>query len=332
MAPVVLITGSSTGVGAACVARLAAGGWTVLAGVRRMEDGEALEGRIKGDVRPLLLDVTDPAAIDRARETVREVCGSRGLRGLVNNAGVPLSGPFELVSMEQWREHLEVNLLGAVAVTRAMFEHVRAGRGRFVFVGSQAGRIALPGTSAYSAGKHGLEAITEALHHELAATAMRVALIEPGHVDTPLFSKAGDDLTRLADQLEHVDRMEYRHLVPATRAYIRAGHKLGMNPERVARLVEHALSAARPRRRYLVGFDARLLGGVVARLPDPLRDRTVAAILRSYVWAGRRMAPPATTPTLPGRITSESSPNQSCAPRASQRSADCGHEGGGPHA
>jgi NAD(P)-dependent dehydrogenase (short-subunit alcohol dehydrogenase family) len=298
VAPVVFITGSSTGVGAACAARLAASGWTVLAGVRRVEDGEALAGRVAGDVRPVLLDVTDRAAIDRAEGTVREVCGDRGLRGLVNNAGVALSGPFELVSMDQWREHLEVNLLGAVAVTHTMFEHVRAANGRFVFIGSQSGRIALPGTSTYSAGKHGLEAITEALHHELAATAMRVALIEPGQVDTPLFSKATDDVARLVDQLQHVGRDEYRHLVPATQAYIRGGQALGMDPERVARRVEHALSAARPKRRYLVGLDARLLGGVVGRLPDPLRDRTVAAIVRSYAWAGRRLDPPGARPAL----------------------------------
>jgi NAD(P)-dependent dehydrogenase (short-subunit alcohol dehydrogenase family) len=100
------------------------------------------------------------------------------------------------VSVEQWREHLEANLLGAVAVTRALFEHVRTAGGRFVFVGSQAGRIALPGSSTYSAGKHDLEALTEALHHELAATPMRVALIEPGQIDTPLFEKAGGDLAR----------------------------------------------------------------------------------------------------------------------------------------
>ncbi len=296
MAPVVLITGTSTGVGAACVARLAAGGWTVLAGVRRVADGEALIARVAGDVRPLLLDVTDEAAIERAEEMVREVCGGRGLRGLVNNAGVPLTGPVELVSVEQWREHLEVNLLGAVAVTRALFEHVRAAGGRFVFVGSQSGRIALPGTSTYAAGKYGLEALTEALHHELAATPMRVALIVPGQIDTPLFDKVGGDLARLAEQLQHVDRAEYQHLLPAARAYVRGGQKLGMDPDRVARRVEHALSAAHPRRRYLVGVDARLLAGVVARLPDPLRDQTVAAVIRAYAWAGRRTAPASAAP------------------------------------
>jgi NAD(P)-dependent dehydrogenase (short-subunit alcohol dehydrogenase family) len=299
MAPVVLITGTSTGVGAACVVRLAAAGWTVLAGVRRVVDGEALVARDAGDVRPVLLDVTDGVAIERAEEMVREVCRGRGLRGLVNNAGVPLMGPVELVSVEQWREHLESNLLGAVAVTRAMFEHVRVAGGRFVFVGSQSGRIALPGTSTYAAGKHALEALTEALRHELAATPMRVALIEPGQIDTPLFERAGSDVERLAEQLQHVDRAEYRHLVLAGRAYVRAAQTMGMDPDRVARWVEHALSAARPRRRYLVGIDARLLAGVAARLPDPLRDQTLAAVIRAYAWAGRRTGPASTTPTEP---------------------------------
>lgn len=287
MTPVVLITGSSTGVGAACVARLAASGWTVLAGVRRAEDGDRLVANVAGHVRPLLLDVTDASTVEQAASTVKAVCGERGLRGLVNNAGVPLIGPVELVSVEQWREHLEVNLLGAVAMTRAVFEHVRTAGGRLVYIGSQLGRIALPGSATYAAGKHGLEALTEALRHELAGTSMRVALIEPGQIKTPLLAKSSGDVERLAEQLQAIDRAEYRHLVPAARAYLRGGGTLGMTPDRVARQVEHALSAARPKRRYLIGLDARLLAGLVTRLPDPLRDRTVAAVLHAH--AGRRM-------------------------------------------
>jgi NAD(P)-dependent dehydrogenase (short-subunit alcohol dehydrogenase family) len=296
MAPVVLITGTSTGVGRACVERLAAAGWTVLAGVRREADGEALVQRVTGDVRPLLLDVTDAAAIVRAETTVRQVCGARGLRGLVNNAGVPIAGPVELVEVEQWRDHLETNLFGAVALTRALFEHVRTAGGRFVFVGSQSGRLALPTTAPYSAAKHALEALTEALHHELIATTMRVALIEPGQVATPLFSKVAHDVERLGSQLRHVDRPEYVHLVPAGRAYVRGGQLVGMQPDRVARRVEHALTALRPRRRYLVGFDARLLGGVVTRLPDPARDLIVRTIVWTYARVGRGSATRASAP------------------------------------
>jgi NAD(P)-dependent dehydrogenase (short-subunit alcohol dehydrogenase family) len=300
MAPVVLITGSSTGVGAACVARMAAKGWTVLAGVRRPDDGDRLVAEVAGDVRPLLLDVTDTSMIEQAANTVETVCGRRGLRGLVNNAGVPLIGPVELVPVAQWREHLEVNLLGAVAMTRAMFDHVRVAGGRFVYIGSQTGRIAVPGSATYAAGKHGLEALTEALRHELAPTSMRVALIEPGQINTPLLAKSSHDIDRLAQHLQNLNRPEYRQLLSAARAFVRGGSTLGLAPDRVARQVEHALSAARPKRRYLIGADAWLLGGLVTRLPDPLRDRTVAAVVRAYAWAGRRIHTTSTTSPFSG--------------------------------
>ena len=141
MAPVVLVTGTSSGLGAATAERLAHAGWTVLAGVRRVEDGASLRGRVTGDVRPLLLDVTDDASLERAVTTVEQVCGGRGLRGLVSNAGVPLTGPVEFISVDQWRALLEVNLLGAVALTTALFDQVRIANGRFVYVGCRDARI-----------------------------------------------------------------------------------------------------------------------------------------------------------------------------------------------
>jgi NAD(P)-dependent dehydrogenase (short-subunit alcohol dehydrogenase family) len=289
MAPVVLVTGTSTGVGAACVERLARSGWTVLAGVRRVVDGDALRERVDGDVRPLPLDVTDPAAVERAAALVDEVCGAGGLRGLVNNAGVATAGPFELTSLAEWRTQLEVNLLGAVAVTQASLPAVRRAGGRIVFVGSQMGRISLPGSSAYAASKHAVEAVTEALHHELAASPVRVAVVEPGQVRTPLFGKLAAEASGREVRAVGRQRPEDAHLAAATRAYIRGGQAMGMRPARVARSVEHALSAAHPRRRYLVGADARMLAGVIARLPDPLRDRAVEGVIAGYARAGRRL-------------------------------------------
>jgi NAD(P)-dependent dehydrogenase (short-subunit alcohol dehydrogenase family) len=140
-------------------------------------------------------------------------------------------------SVEQWREHLEVNLLGAVAMTRAVFEHVRDAGGRFVYIGSQMGRLAVPGSATYAAGKHGLEALTEAPQHEPAATSMQVALIEPGQLNTALLTKSSSNLERPAEQLQTLDRVEYRHLVPA-RAFVRSGGIVGLAPDRVARRVE----------------------------------------------------------------------------------------------
>ncbi len=287
MAPVVLITGTSTGLGAACVERLAGAGWTVLAGVRREADGQALQARVGGDVRPLLLDVTDARAIERAAATVAEVVGERGLQGLVNNAGVPVTGPIELVPVEQWRAHLEVNLLGAVALTRALYDQVRTAGGRFVFIGSQFGRIGLPSSSLYAAGKHALEAVVESLHHELAGTPMRAVLIEPGLIRTPLLDKTAAGIAESSGQLAAGGGDEHQRLEPGMRVFVEAGQALGMPADRVARRVEHALSAARPRRRDLVGIDARLIGAVT-RLPDPLRDRIVAGVLQALIGVGRR--------------------------------------------
>jgi NAD(P)-dependent dehydrogenase (short-subunit alcohol dehydrogenase family) len=156
-------------------------------------------------------------------------------------------------------------------MTREVFEHVRDAGGRFVYIRSQMGRLAVPGSATYAAGKHGLEALTEALRHELAGTSMQVGLIEPGQINTALLTRSSN-IERLAEQLQIRGRVEYRHLVPAARAFVRSGGILGLAPDRVARRVEHALSAARPKRRYLVGTDARMLAGLVARLPDPLRD------------------------------------------------------------
>lgn len=286
MAPVVLITGTSSGLGAACVQRLAASGWTVLAGVRREVDGRALQARVDGDVRPLLLDVTDTAAIERAAVTVAEVVGDRGLRGLVNNAGVPITGPVELLPVEQWRTHLEVNLLGAVALTRALYDQVRTAGGRFVFIGSQFGRIGLPSSALYAAGKHALEAVVESLHHELAGTPMRAVLIEPGLIRTPLLDKTQAGISGGATFSSN-GHPEHARLEPGIRTFVEAGQVLGMPAERVARRVEHALSAARPRRRELVGIDARLIGAVT-RLPDPVRDRIVAGVLAALIGIGRR--------------------------------------------
>jgi NAD(P)-dependent dehydrogenase (short-subunit alcohol dehydrogenase family) len=130
MSPVAIITGSATGVGAARVARLAAKGWTVLARARRPEDSDRLVADVAGDVRPLLLDVTDTSMVKQAASMVKTVCKQRGLRGLVNNAGVPLIRSVELVSVEQWREGLEVNLARCGRHDPAVFEHVRVGGGR----------------------------------------------------------------------------------------------------------------------------------------------------------------------------------------------------------
>lgn len=290
MRPVALVTGTSTGIGAACTTRLAGAGWTVLAGVRRDEDAARARQRSVGEVRPLRLDVTDAGDLEGAAAAVTDLTGDRGLDALVCNAGAAITGPIESITVERWREHLEVNLLGAVATIRVLLPALRRAHGRIVLVGSQLGRVALPGTAPYAAGKHALTAVAEVLRHELRPAGIRVSLVEPGQVRTPLFAKLTTDAESWVRDARTGAVPGYDTLADATLTYLRAGARLGMQPDRVCRRIEHALTSRHPRARYLVGVDARVLGGVVSRLPDRLRDRAVAGTVQAYAWAGRGRA------------------------------------------
>lgn len=285
MARSVLVTGTSTGIGEACVHRLAADGWTVFAGVRRPEDGERVREAAGGDVRPLLLDVCDGAQVDAAVAAVREATGGR-LDGLVNNAGVGRGGPVEVQTDEVWRHTFDVNLFGPLALVRAAFPLVADASGRFVFIGSIAGRTAAPGMAAYSASKHALEAVAEAMRHELARTRMRVSLIEPGEVKSAIWDKADAEIDEMDRMLTGDARRRYEWLLPVTRAFVEEGRAAGADPADVAAKVAHALTAARPRARYLVGAHARSTA-LTANLPDRLRDRAVAFQVHRWEKAGR---------------------------------------------
>lgn len=290
MAGNVLVTGTSSGIGAASVERLARAGWVVFAGVRQMADGEALIERNWGDVRPVLLDVCDGDQIAGAISTIREAVGDRGLQGLVNNAGIGagFGGPVEIIPLDDWRRQFEVNLFGTIAVTRAAFALVRAGRGRFIFMGSGSGRLSTPGLAPYAASKHALEALGESLRHELAATPLHVSVIEPGAIRTPMWDKMNTEVQRMTELLTVDGGADYRFLVPMSRAYMAEGAEKGLAADQVARIVERALTEARPRARYLVGSDAQM-AGIISRIPDRLRERTIAFAIRRYVKNGNSL-------------------------------------------
>lgn len=291
--PTVLITGASTGIGRATALRLAATGWTVLAGVRDLKVGERLAADAPGDgraagpgqVTPLMLDVTDAEQISAAAALVREQTGTGAADGsppgrldaLVNNAGVDVGGPLELVSSEDLRMQFEVNVFGQVAVTRALLPALRAVRGRIVFVSSVGGRVTVPFNAPYSASKYALESIGDALRGELHSSGIAVSLIEPGAVKTRIWDKgrAAAQSVEIPSELEH----EYGRVLAGAAKILTDGERRGMPPEHVAATIERALTARHPRARYLVGPDAR--GMVLARtlLPTRVFDRVVRRAL-----------------------------------------------------
>lgn len=274
----VLVTGASTGIGRATALRLAAAGWRVFAGVRRDADGRALADASAGSLTPVALDVTDPAQIAAAADSIADAVGGAGLAGLVNNAGIARGGPVEYLPVDDWRLQFEVNLFGQVAVTQAMMPLLRDARGRIVFIGSNSGRISTPMMAPYGASKFAIEALAASMRLELRPWGMKVVVVEPGAVKTAIWEKG----RALADELEAVMPADaasrYGDQIAAIRKGIETQDRAGIPADRVAAVVEKALTADRPRARYQVGIDSHVSAAASRVLPDRLLDVAVAKL------------------------------------------------------
>lgn len=278
---VIVITGASTGIGRACALHLDRAGHRVLAGVRKDADGESLRSDATGRLTPLIIDVTDDDSIAAAAKVVGDEVGTSGLQGLVNNAGIAVSGPLEYLPLDDLRRQLEVNVVGQIAVTQAFLPLIRAGRGRIVNMGSVAGRSpSAPLIGPYAASKMAIEALTDSLRLELARWDIPVSIVEPGSIATPIWDKSGPDFDHLMSSMPDEGRERYGKTIEIGRKIAEAQNRRGIPPEKVAKAVEHALTSSRPRTRYLVGADAQVRARVENLLPDRLRDKIVARVLR----------------------------------------------------
>ena len=272
----VLVTGASTGIGEACALRLDQLGHRVYAGVRGEEQGHELRQRGSDRIVPVLMDVTDQAQIDTVAKQIADHGGS--LDGVVNNAGIARGGPLEYLPLQVWREQLDVNVLGQVAVTKAVLPFIRAARGRIVFIGSIGGKAATMLMGPYSASKFAIEAIGESLRSELLPWGIGVSVVEPGAIKTPIWEKGRREADRVERALPEEARKMYAAHISAIRKGIEMQDRQGASPDRVAAAVEHALFSPRPRTRYLVGTDARVQSLLVRWLPDRSRE----AIMRRF--------------------------------------------------
>ena len=275
----VLITGASTGIGAACAIHLDRLGFRVFAGVRRAEDGEALRRATSHSLVPLHLDVTDPASVGLARQAVEASVKEAGLAGLINNAGIVVAGPVEAVPLSAWRRQFEVNVVGAISVTQAFLPLLRTGRGRIINMGSIAGRATLPMMGPYSASKFALEAITDALRLELQPWNLHVSIVEPGAIATPIWDKSTKDAMALESSADPELLGRYAGGVAAVKRAVSKAAARAIAPEAVVTAVVHALTAARPKTRYLVGRDALARALMVKFLPDRAADRLLTWVL-----------------------------------------------------
>jgi len=282
----VLVSGASTGIGRATVRRLAARGHRVLAGVRKEEDAESIREDARGlvgagELEPVQLDVTQEEDIRAVAE--RLAVDGVELDGLVNNAGVVVACPLEALPLEDLRRQFEVNLFSHAAMTQAFLPSLRAARGRIINMSSIAGRISNPFMGAYCSSKFALEAYSDALRMELAPWGIRVSLIEPGPIKTPIWEKSNQAAVELQGRADEGQLDLYADGIQRMREVAEFSVRTAPEASKVARCVTHAFESRFARRRYPVGhlIWLQLYGGLLA--PAALRDWATGLVLR---WPG----------------------------------------------
>jgi NAD(P)-dependent dehydrogenase (short-subunit alcohol dehydrogenase family) len=277
----VVVTGASSGIGRATALHLDEKGYRVFAGVRKQKDANALKRDGSDRLTPITIDVTKPRSIEAARQKVQRAVGKSGIAGLVNNAGIANAGPVEHIPVDAFREVVEVNLTGQVATTQAFLPLLRrAKRGTVVFVTSIGGRIAYPFMSPYHAAKFGLEGVADSLRREVKPWGIRVVVVEPGSIATDIWDRGVDNFQRISgDMPREANRLYGKQMTAMQKALVETGRN-GIEPEKVARVIERAIRSVRPRTRYLVGMDAKVARNMDRLLSDRTFDRITRRVLK----------------------------------------------------
>ncbi len=273
----VLVTGASTGIGRATALHLDSAGWRVFAGVRREEDANSLWAARTGALETVMIDVTDGGAITKAREQVEAALGGDPLDGLVNNAGVAVPGPLEVLPLDDFRHQIDVNLTGQVAVTQAFLPLIRRSKaGRILFIASIGGRIAFPYMAPYHASKFAVEAVGDCLRQELAPWGIDVVVIEPGSVATDIWERGDAKGDEVLEGMSPEARELYEDRLKKMQQVMAKLGRKGIDPLDAAKVLETALTTQKPKTRYVVGREAKVQAVMKRVIPDRLFDRIIA--------------------------------------------------------
>jgi NAD(P)-dependent dehydrogenase (short-subunit alcohol dehydrogenase family) len=273
--PSVLVTGAARGIGKSIVEHLAATGWDVIAGVRSQQDAEAVTNADPQRISAVILDVTDADHIAALAESLPQ-----RLDAIVNNAGIAVGGAMETLTADEWRKQLDVNVIGQLAVTQAVLPRLRQSRGRIVFISSVNGRLSMPLIGAYAASKFALEAAADALRMELSPWKIPVVIIEPAQTDTDMWRTADTMVADLEAGLTPEHRDLYAKHIAGMKKMVPMSQKIAVPAEKVSAVVEEALTARRPRARYVVGLANKVQVAVMTNLPTRARDLMLRRVSR----------------------------------------------------
>ncbi len=271
--PSVLVTGAARGIGLAITQHLAATGWDVIAGVRSKADAAAIVALAPQRISAVILDVTSDDDIDALAAALPD-----RLDAVVNNAGIVVAGPVETLTPADWRKQLDVNVVGQFAVTAAVLPKLRASRGRVVFISSVNGQLSAPMLGAYAASKFALEAGAEALRVELRPWGVPVVVVEPAQTDTDMWRKADDMVAELEGGTSAAHHALYGRHIAGMKKMIPLSQKMAVDPAKVVAVVEEALTARRPKARYVVGLGPKLQTALMTNIPASVRGFLLAKV------------------------------------------------------
>ncbi|MGW9498926.1 SDR family NAD(P)-dependent oxidoreductase [Streptomyces prasinus] len=277
----IVVTGASTGMGAAAARELARRGFHVLAGVRRVRDADSIRST---GIEPVILDITRPEQVEALAARVAD--DPRALHALVNNAGIQVNAAVEALPLAEWRRVFEVNLFGHIAVTQALLPALLRSKGRVINISSVGGTAAMATYGAYAGTKFALEAVSDSLRREVAPLGVQVVVIQPGGVRTEMAARGIQTANDLAVRMTPQQDERYGSLVRANNKLMATGTASGLTADAAARVIARAVTTRKPRTRYTAGRDAALITRLVRILPDRTLDRILAANLRRHYPKG----------------------------------------------
>jgi len=271
----IVITGVSTGIGYAAALRLTKASHTVFGSVRNEEDAKRLQAELGENYHPLIFDVTDSNAIQDAAEYVTKVVGDNGIDALINNSGIALGGPILEVPVDVFRKQFEVNVFGIINVTQAFSKLLGAYKdsyyqGKIIMISSVAGKRSYPFVGPYSASKHAVEGMSDALRRELMLYGIDVILVEPGPVKTDIWKKTPDPENNIFLKSD---------FEPALRKFngmIKMFEKKGLDADVIAKRIEKIMNSNSPKTRYVLS-------------PNKLRDHILPGLLPDR-WLDKAMS------------------------------------------
>ncbi len=280
MNELVIVSGASSGVGAATALEFAQRGYHVLAGVRRKSDGDLIRAE---RIEPIILDITQPADIANVAARVASDPLGRGLRALINNAGIQINAPIEVLPLSEWRSLFDVNLFGHVEMIQTLLPEIIKNKGSIVNITSVGGKIAMPMYGPYASTKFALEAVSDALRREVEQHGVKVIVVEPGAVSTKMLKGVSGMGESIIESMTAEQRERYSSLMYSIVSQAESASRRGLSADKVGRVIVDAATSRRPRTRYAVGNDAALVVRLTEWLSDRMLDVLLARSLRTHL-------------------------------------------------